>query len=66
MPTLDFKGKQFIYGHHLTVPGRILQIDTAKSLTSNNNPFHNDSLIIHGDNRRVLSVNNYGSHLHAI
>ena len=20
MPTLDFKGKQFIYGHHLTVP----------------------------------------------
>ena len=33
MPTLDFKGKQFIYGHHLTVPVRTLNIDTDKSLT---------------------------------
>ena len=34
MPTLDFKGKQFIYGHHLTVPVRTLKIDTEKSLYS--------------------------------
>ena len=27
MPTLDFKGKQFIYGYHLTVPIRTLKID---------------------------------------
>ena len=32
MPTLDFKGKQFIYGHHLTVPIRTLETDTDKSL----------------------------------
>ena len=32
MPTLDFKGKQFIYEHHLTVPVRTLQINTEKSL----------------------------------
>ncbi len=24
MPTLEFKGKQFIYAHHLTVPYRPL------------------------------------------
>ena len=32
MPTLDFKGKQFIYGHHLTVPIRTLETDADKSL----------------------------------
>ena len=32
MPTLEFKGKQHIYAHHLTVPYRPLEIDTAKSL----------------------------------
>ena len=34
MPTLDFKGKQFIYGHHLTVPVCTLQIDAEKSLNT--------------------------------
>ena len=34
MPTLDFKGKQFIYGHHLTVPIRTLKVDTEKSLNT--------------------------------
>ena len=32
MPTLDFKGKQFIYSHHLTVPFRTLEVDATKSL----------------------------------
>ena len=31
MPTLDFKGKQHIYAHHLTVPYRPLVPDAEKS-----------------------------------
>ena len=33
MPTLEFKGKQHIYAHHLTVPYRPLEIDVTKSYT---------------------------------
>ena len=29
MPTLDFKGKQIVYAHHLTVPARTLEVDLA-------------------------------------
>ena len=43
MPTLDFKGKQFIYGHYLTVPVRRLQTDADKSLTGENDPSLNDN-----------------------
>ena len=32
MPSLEFKGKQHIYAHHLTVPYRPLVADPAKSL----------------------------------
>ena len=56
MPTLDFKGKQFIYGHHLAVPVRTLQTDTGKSLTGENDPSLNDNLIIHGDNLHALKA----------
>ena len=56
MPTLGFKGKQFIYGHHLTVPVRTLQIDADKSLTGNNEPSLNDNLIIHSDNLHALKA----------
>ena len=59
MPTLDFKGKQFIYGHHLTVPVRTLQIDAGKSLITNYPPQNrllNDNLIIHGDNLHALKA----------
>ena len=31
MPTLDFKGKQFVYAHHLGVPFKQLDIDAKKS-----------------------------------
>ena len=31
MPTLEFKGKQHIYAHHLTVPYRPLIADPEKS-----------------------------------
>ena len=32
MPTLEFKGKQIVYAHHLTVPPRMLETDAKKSL----------------------------------
>jgi len=31
MPTLEFKGKQHIYAHHLTVPYRPLETDESLS-----------------------------------
>ena len=53
MPTLEFKGKQHIYAHHLTVPYRPLQPDPARSL----NPAGvDDNLIIHGDNLHALKA----------
>ena len=53
MPTLEFKGKQHIYAHHLTVPYRPLVPDSTKSL----NPADNDdNLIIHGDNLQALKA----------
>ena len=33
MPTLEFKGKQHIYAHHLIIPYRPLEIDATKSYT---------------------------------
>ncbi len=32
MPKLEFKGKQFVYSHHLGVPFRELQVIPEKSL----------------------------------
>ncbi len=56
MPTLDFKGKQFIYAHHLTVPFRKPEIDTEKSLTGEKPPSLDDNLIVHGDNLHALKA----------
>ncbi len=56
MPTLDFNGKQFIRGHHLTVPIRTLEIDDKKSFTGEAEPSLDDNLIIHGDNLKVLKA----------
>lgn len=53
MPTLDFKGKQHIYAHHLTVPHCPLVIDAGKSL---NMADSDDNLIIHGDNLHALKA----------
>ena len=53
MPTLEFKGKQHIYAHHLTVPYCPLVCDLEKSL----NPADtDDNLIIHGDNLHALKA----------
>ena len=64
MPTLDFKGKQHIYAHHLAVPYRPLIPDVGKSATQNistggdssNDLPTNDNLIIHGDNLHALKA----------
>lgn len=57
MPTLDFKGKQFVYSHHLSVPFRELQVDVKKSLSAKGQkPSLDDNLIIHGDNLEALKA----------
>ena len=53
MPTLEFKGKQQIYAHHLTIPYRPLVPDASKSL---NPAGSDDNLIIHGDNLHALKA----------
>ena len=53
MPTLDFKGKQHIYAHHLTVPYRPLVPDHGRSLDPAG---ADDNLIIHGDNLHALKA----------
>ena len=53
MPTLEFKGKQHIHAHHLTVPYRPLEPDAARSL---NPAGADDNLIIHGDNLHALKA----------
>ncbi len=53
MPNLDFKGKQHIYAHHLTVPYRTLEPDDARSLNPSGD---DDNLIIHGDNLDALKA----------
>jgi len=56
MPSLDFKGKQFVYAHHLSVPFRQLDIDKKKSLPKDGKPSLDDNLIIHGDNLHALKA----------
>ena len=53
MPTLDFKGKQHIYAHHLTVPYLPLEPDENRSCNLTNT---DDNLIIHGDNLQALKA----------
>ncbi|MBN8108846.1 site-specific DNA-methyltransferase [Vibrio vulnificus] len=57
MPTLDFKGKQFVYSHHLSVPFRELKVVTDKSLPQEGKATSlDDNLIIHGDNLEALKA----------
>ena len=56
MPSLDFKGKQFVYTHHLTVPFRELVVDAKKSLPAKGKPSMDDNLIIQGDNLHALKA----------
>lgn len=57
MPTLDFKGKQFVYSHHLSVPFRELRVEPGKSLpAAGKQASLDDNLIIHGDNLEALKA----------
>jgi adenine-specific DNA-methyltransferase len=57
MPTLEFKGKPFVYSHHLSVPFRELIVDLKKSLPrKGQKPSLDDNLIVHGDNLEALKA----------
>jgi adenine-specific DNA-methyltransferase len=51
MPELDFKGKEFVYNHHLAVPHRPLLPDAGKSIGEVR---LDGNLLIHGDNLHAL------------
>lgn len=57
MPELFFKGKEFVYNHHLSVPFRPLIPDSAKSIAPEGEiPRLDENLIIHGDNLHGLKA----------
>ncbi len=69
MPTLEFKGKQIVYAHHLTVPSRALKVDAKKSLPPKGaKPSDDGNLIIHGDNLHALKalLPRYGGRVNCI
>ena len=51
MPEVQFKGKEFVYNHHLSVPFRPLIAHPKKSIGKNS-----ENLIIHGDNLHALKA----------
>ncbi|WP_439533227.1 site-specific DNA-methyltransferase [Polymorphobacter sp.] len=53
MPELQFKGKEFVYNHHLTVPFRPVEMHAAKGIGA---PRLDGNLIIHGDNLHALKA----------
>lgn len=53
MPELQFKGKEFVYNHHLTVPFRPLEMQADKGIGV---PRLDGNLIIHGDNLHALKA----------
>ena len=53
MPELNFKGKEFVYNHHLTVPFRPLEVHADKGVGE---PALDGNLIIHGDNLHGLKA----------
>ena len=57
MPLLEFKGKGFIYAHHLGVEYRNLVVDKKKSMAAAGAKANIDgNLIIHGDNLHALKA----------
>ena len=53
MPELQFKGKEFVYNHHLTVPFRPLEMHADKGIGDTR---LDDNLIVHGDNLHALKA----------
>ena len=56
MPLLDFKGKQMVYAHHLTVPYRTLDVVRTKSILPKGKDTQEGNLIVHGDNLHALKA----------
>jgi adenine-specific DNA-methyltransferase len=53
MPEIQFKGKEFVFNHHLSVPYRPLVPHKGKSIGAGN---INENLVIHGDNLHALKA----------
>jgi adenine-specific DNA-methyltransferase len=53
VPELQFKGKEFVYNHHLTVPFRPLEMQADKSI---GDARLDGNLIVHGDNLHALKA----------
>jgi adenine-specific DNA-methyltransferase len=53
VPELNFKGKEFVYNHHLTVPFRPLEIHPEKGIGV---PALDGNLVIQGDNLDALKA----------
>lgn len=53
MPELQFKGKEFVYNHHLTVPFRPLEMHSDKGI---GDARLDGNLIVHGDNLHALKA----------
>ena len=53
MSELNFKGKEFVYNHHLSVPFRPLLLDAGKGVGE---PSLAGNLILHGDNLHALKA----------
>lgn len=53
MPELLFKGKEYVYNHHLTVPYRPLVVDAGKGIGPGD---LEGNLVIHGDNLHALKA----------
>ena len=53
MSELNFKGKEFVYNHHLSVPFRPLVMEAGKGIGE---PSLDGNLIIHGDNLHALKA----------
>ena len=53
MTELTFKGKEFVYNHHLSVPYRPLEMHPEKGIGA---PALDGNLIVHGDNLHALKA----------
>jgi adenine-specific DNA-methyltransferase len=53
VPELQFKGKEFVYNHHLTVPFRPLEMHAGKGIGEAR---RDGNLIVHGDNLHALKA----------
>lgn len=53
MPEIVFKGKEYVYNHHLSVPYRPLLVDQAKGVGPGD---LSGNLVIHGDNLHALKA----------